>query len=328
MRSVTLVAMLVAMLAAATWAPAAEVSAQEGAAGDPAAGVEATSLLGEPLVRPGLDAELRAKREADLAEARARLEAEPKDEDAVIWVGRRLAYLGRYRDAVDVFTRGLEMHPDSHRLLRHRGHRFITLRRLDEAVDDLMRAARIIGRGVKDEVEPDGLPNARNIPLSTSHTNVFYHLGLARYLQGDFPKAAATYRRCLVFAENDDMWCAASYWLYLSLRRAGRDREASEVLAKIHAEMEIIENFSYWRLLRLFKGELKPGDVTGDEASAVGAAVENATVAYGLAAWDLLEGRSDEADAAFRRIVEAGRASGGWAAFGAIAAEAELARDR
>ena len=37
-----------------------------------------------------------------------------------------------------------------------------------------------------DEVEPDGAPNARGIPRSTLQSNIWYHLGLAQYLAGDF----------------------------------------------------------------------------------------------------------------------------------------------
>jgi hypothetical protein len=46
-----------------------------------------------------------------------------------------------------------------------------------------------------------------------------------------------------------------------------------------------------------------------------------ATVAYGVANWHLYNGRTDEAEALFRRIVEAGN----WPSFGHMAAEAELA---
>ena len=121
---------------------------------------------------------------AQLEDARAAWRADPHDEQAIIWYGRRLAYLGHHQEAVEVYTHGLRVHPDSHRLLRHRGHRWITLRRFDLAEEDLERAAERIRR-LPDAVEPDGMPNAAGIPRSTTHSNVLYHLGLARWLQGD-----------------------------------------------------------------------------------------------------------------------------------------------
>ncbi len=61
---------------------------------------EATSLLGEPLYAPRLDARTEAARRRDLAEAKSRLQQDPADEVAWVWVGRRLAYLGRYRESI------------------------------------------------------------------------------------------------------------------------------------------------------------------------------------------------------------------------------------
>src|SRR5689334_17085015 len=61
---------------------------------------EAWSLLGRPLARPELPPERRLQLVADLTAAAAAHELNPKDEDATIWFGRRLAYLGRYDDAI------------------------------------------------------------------------------------------------------------------------------------------------------------------------------------------------------------------------------------
>jgi tetratricopeptide (TPR) repeat protein len=284
---------------------------------------EATSLLGRPLYSPPLAPEILARRGRELAEAQFAFRQDPLDEQNIIWFGRRLAYLGRYGQAIAVFSDGVVLHPSSHRLLRHRGHRYITTRRLDEAIADLTQAAALIAE-VPDEIEPDGLPNARNIPTSTSHTNIYYHLGLAWYLEGDFERARDAFRRCLVLAANDDMRCATMYWLYLTLRRLIRDDEAAVVLDMAYREMDIIENFAYHRLLLLYKGDLSLEQVLEGEAapSPVGAAVDNATLAYGVGAWHLVNGRPEAAFEVFAAII----GGDAWAAFGYIAAEAELAR--
>ena len=74
-------------------------------------GAEALSLLGEPLVAPALEPDELAVREAALATARAEAEREPDSADAAIWVGRRLGYLNRFREAVEVFTAATAKRP-------------------------------------------------------------------------------------------------------------------------------------------------------------------------------------------------------------------------
>jgi tetratricopeptide (TPR) repeat protein len=283
--------------------------------------VEAVSFLGDSLRRPALPAVAEARMQAQLDSARAALAADPGSADALIWVGRRTAYLGRSREAVEVFTEGIARHPGDARMYRHRGHRYITLRRLDDAITDFRRATELI-RGQPDEVEPDGQPNARNIPTSTLHSNIRYHHGLALYLKGDFAGALPIFRADVGAATNPDMLVASSHWLYMTLRRLGREVEAREVLAPITRRMEIIENGAYHRLLLLYQGELPADSLLG--AGDGDAGVQDATVAYGLGNWHLCNGRRAEAERIFRRIL----AGPAWAAFGYIAAEAELARMR
>jgi tetratricopeptide (TPR) repeat protein len=280
--------------------------------------VEAVSLLGQPLVAPELPAEVRRDREAKLAEAKADAEARLNDPDALIWLGRRTAYLGRYREAIEIFTRGTARFPEDARFLRHRGHRYISIRRFDLAEADLERAARLVS-GRADEVEPDGLPNAAGIPTSTLQSNIWYHLGLARYLQGDFAGALGAYRACLEVSKNPDMQVATRQWLYLTLRRLGRDAEAAQVLEPVRLDLEILENQAYHKLLLMERGEIPAASLLAAQGSGD---LDPATLGYGIGAWYLAEGQREEALRIFRHVVE----TGPWSAFGAIAAEAELAR--
>jgi tetratricopeptide (TPR) repeat protein len=282
---------------------------------------EAISLLGKPLIAPELPSDVHERRLANLAEAKRQYEAQPDDIERIVWVGRRQAYLGRYRDAVATFSRGLQQHPDSPHLLRHRGHRFITLRRFEDAVADFERAALQID-GMQDEVEPDGLPNVRGEPRSTLHTNIHYHHALALYLLGRYDEAAEAWRACWRASANDDMRVAAGYWLYLAAKRAGRTDLASWVLRQIERDMDVIENRTYHTLLLLYKGELTVEEVSGGGGDSDGLGVDDATLGYGIGTYHHLNGNHDRASAIFRGIVE----STNWAAFGHIAAEAELAR--
>ena len=275
---------------------------------------EATSFLGQKLYSP--DPAAAAVNQYE--EARSLWESQPSDADAIIWYGRRTAYLGRYRDAIRIFSNGIELHPEDARLYRHRGHRFISTRQLDQAIADLDYAATLI-EDTPDEVEPDGMPNARGIPVSTLQSNIWYHLGLAYYLAGDYERAEWAYSQRAASAANDDMLVSTAHWRYMILRRLGRDEEAETVLEPITADMEIIENTAYQRLCLFYKRELEEGDLVGSEEGPA-----NAAVAYGLANWHLAEGDTEGGTRMLEEIV----AGDGWAAFGFIAAEADLARIR
>src|SRR4030095_7982110 len=278
--------------------------------GSPAARPEAVSLLGKPLFPAPIAADTRKTLEENLRNAEVVYGRNPDDPDATIWLGRRLAYLGRYREAIEHFSDGVEKHPDDARMYRHRGHRYITVREFPRAIDDFTRAASLIG-GKPDQIEPDGQPNARNIPTSTLNANIYYHLGLAHYVSGNFERAADAYKRGLEFSKNPDMLTATTYWYYLTLSRLGRAAEANALLAPITANMDIIENGSYYRLLRVYKGEM-----SAETLAASGAGLDAVTTKYGLARWHVMQGREDQGLALLREIVDGYPQQ--WPAFGYI----------
>lgn len=106
--------------------------------------------------------------------AKKDFEDNPNDLDNIIWYGRRTAYLGQYEKAIEIYSDGIEKFPTESRLYRHRGHRYISLRKYDNAIEDLKMASELI-EGKKNEMEADGLPNAMNIPVSSQHGNIWYH---------------------------------------------------------------------------------------------------------------------------------------------------------
>ena len=270
-------------------------------------------------IAPPLTREMRRDFEAKLNDARKNAETEASA-DNLIWLGRRTAYVGHYKDAVRIFTEGAEKFPDDPRFLRHRGHRFITLRCFDLAINDLKKAAKLV-KGKPDEVEPDGLPNARNIPTSTLQSNIWYHLGLAYYLKGDFKAALDAYREALKVSKNPDMLVATTNWLYMTLRRLGRKKEANEAVAGIKPDLDVIENGDYYKLIRLYQGKVTVEELL-QEISGGTNSLSNASLGYGVGSWMFYNGRRTEAEDLFRRIILGNQ----WASFGYIAAEAELTR--
>lgn len=275
------------------------------------------SLSGKPLLPPD-PIPRQAKLEADLAEARAVVAAQPDDPDALIWVGRRLGYLWRYHEAIDVFSEGIERWPADARFPRHRGHRYITVRDFARARADLERAAELIA-GRPDQIEPDGAPNPAGVPRSTLAFNIHYHLGLACFLQADYPCALAAYEDTMRVSDNDDSIVAVVDWTWMALMRLGREDSAAALLQRITPQMDLLENDSYHRRLRMYQGA-EPVDALLDVAS--GDATDIATQGYGVANWHLVNGDSEAAKTVLQSIV----AGPGWNAFGYIAAEADLQR--
>jgi tetratricopeptide (TPR) repeat protein len=268
-------------------------------------------------IKPQISAQTRTVYEKKLTEAKADYEKSPTA-DAVIWLGRRTAYLGNYKESIRIFTGGIRKYSRDARLYRHRGHRFITIRCYDEAINDFEKAARLV-TGKPDEIEPDGLPNARNIPTSTLQSNIFYHLGLAYYLKGDYKRALKAYREAEKVSVNADMLVATKHWLYMTLRRSGKRKEADKSIAEIKDNLDIIENDDYYKLVRLYQGKLKAEDLlaeTGANADTLG----NASLGYGLGNWFLYNGEKEKAAKIFRQITNGNQ----WASFGFIAAEHEL----
>jgi len=286
---------------------------------------EAVSFLGDTLHRPRFPAATQARLESDYDSAMARLQARPDDPDAWIWVGRRAGYLGAYQRAIAVFTFALDKFPNDPRLYRHRGHRYISTRQLDYAIADLERAAaRMEGR--QDEIEPDGQPNARNIPIGSLKSNVWYHLALAHYLKGDWDEAVRAARSGIAVSSNPDRLVSQTHWLYMALRRGGggRDAEAAATVAGIRDDYDIIENDSYYRLVKLYRDGVSRAAVDSVLGAPGASSPSDASFAYGLANWLLYSGDTTRATRAFERIL----GGGSWASFGYIAAEADLARLR
>ena len=227
--------------------------------------------------------------------------------------------MGFYKEAIKLFTLGIETHPNDARFYRHRGHRYISTRQYDNAISDFEKAVQLTNQKI-DQIEPDGLPNAENIPLSTLHGNIWYHLGLAYYLSGNLEKAFHCYAECMKVSGNNDMLVATSHWLYMTLRRMEREKEAAALLLPISEKMDIIENDAYHQLLLFYKGKNAEKDLLEDGQDAL----QNTTLTYGLANWHCYNGNEEKGSQLLKGIL----ASDYWPAFGYIAAEADVVDNR
>jgi len=281
-------------------------TAPEAAGQDP----QAISLFGEPLFEQVDTAGVIAAVDALLAEA-------PDDVERVIAAGRERRNFWQYRQAIELYTRAMQLAPDDWRPYRYRGHRYLSLRDFGRGVTDL--------RAAKDRA-----------PLNW---DVSYHLGLAHFLSGDFSAAADEYLRCLALAddpaaqaaqrgdfrscsENGDRpesMVAMTEWAVRALLRAGRTGEADQLLAGVPTALTIETNIAYYHNLLFHKGLMSAAELLEGGPDAP---YRLETVGFGVVAGMLAAGDT----AAARPILEQLYADPWWPGFGRIAAEVELYR--
>jgi len=270
----------------------------------------AISLSGRPFQAPEPSPSFILK----MKDAKTDYDADPMNADNIIWYGRRVAYLVDYKKAIEIFTEGIQKHPQDARMYRHRGHRYISTRKFDLAIEDFKKAASLI-EGKENEVEPDGLPNAQNIPVSTLHGNIWYHLGLAYYLKHDWQNALDAYTKCRASGEKPDNIVSSTHWIYMINRRMNQPEAAKVALTGIEKDMDIIENHSYHKLCLFYKGEISQEELVKTE----GDAPANDAVLYGLANWLFYNDNIEKSKDVLIEILK----KDSWNSFGFIAAEAD-----
>ena len=232
-----------------------------------------------------------------VARAESALAADPRNPERYIALGVAQSAIRRYREAIETFGRGLRLAPDNALLYRWRGHRHLTLRQFDRALQNLAHG------------------NGRD---STIY-GIWYHLGVTHFVRGEFEGAARSFARAQTMAPEPGEFAGSTDWLWMSLMRAGRAAEAQAVLDRVPDTLRI--NNAYTQRLKLYRGTVRPEEIitpadTGDIAVA--------TLSFGIGNWYLVRGDTATARTWFQRSVD----SGGWPAFGFIASEAELRRLR
>jgi tetratricopeptide (TPR) repeat protein len=230
-----------------------------------------------------------------IARADRALAADPRNVDRILQLA--LAQMGaqQYREAIATLSGGIAIAPGNAMLYRWRGHRYLSTRQLDRAMADFTR-----GYG-----------------LDSLNYGILYHLGIVRFARGDFNAAADAFRRAQPLAPDAGELAGSTDWRWMALMRAGRSVEARAMLASRPDSLPV--DNAYARRLKLYRGEIGPAQVF---TPADTADVQVATLSYGLGNWYLVRGDTVRAREQFERSVR----SGGWAGFGFIISEIELAR--
>ena len=230
-----------------------------------------------------------------IARAQAALAADPKNVQLIVALGTAQSGARQFKEAIETFSRGLEDNPNNALLLRWRGHRYLSTRQFAKALADLSNGAII----------------------DSTIYGIWYHLGIVRYVRGDFNGAAKAFQKALPIAPDSGERSGSTDWLWMSLSRAGRSGEADAMLAS-HPDVPPAGN-AYTSRLKLYRGEVRPENLF---TKADTSDIQVATLDYGLGNWYLLRGDKKRARMAFERAI----ASGGWPAFGFIMSEIELER--
>jgi tetratricopeptide (TPR) repeat protein len=228
-------------------------------------------------------------------QARAAVEADPKNIARIIDLGVAQSGARQFREAIATLTRGLEIEPNNALLLRWRGHRYLSVREFDRAFADLTLGSTI----------------------DSTIYGIWYHLGIVQYVRGDFAAAAASFTKAQPIAPDAGELAGSTDWLWMSLSRAGRGAEAKAMLDR-RPDSKPVTN-AYTRRLQLYRGEIGPDAVL---TPADTEDVQVATLAYGLGNWYLVRGDTAQARTWFERSIQ----SGGWPGFGFIVSEVELRR--
>lgn len=160
------------------------------------------------------------------------------------------------------------------------------------------------------------MPNAQNIPVSTLHGNIWYHLGLAYYLEHDYEKAYYAYLKCRASGKLPDNIVSSTHWLYMIQRRLGNIELANKMLEPITMNMDVIENQSYHNLCKLYKGLIPLDSLLHNGTGSP----SNDAISYGISNWYYYGDQKEKAKETMESLVE----SKSWSSFGYIAAESDL----
>jgi tetratricopeptide (TPR) repeat protein len=234
-----------------------------------------------------------------VARAHAALAADPSNVDKIIQLGLAQSNVRQYHDAIATFTRGVKIDPKNPLLYRWRGHRYISVGAFDKALADLTRGNK----------------------LDSTNYDILYHLGVAHFERGEFGQAAKAFAQAQRRAPNDNELAGSTDWLWMSLARAQRPAEAQKALAPINDTLKITSATAYAQRLKLYRGVIGPDQVLAPSDTA---AVQVATMSFGVGNWYLAKGDTVNARQWFKRAVD----SGGWPGFAFFAAETELRRLR
>ncbi|MEA4812205.1 MAG: tetratricopeptide repeat protein [Anaerolineaceae bacterium] len=210
----------------------------------------------------------------------------------------------KMEESICLFSKALNFYPFEGIYYRYRGHRHLNLRQFDEGAADLELASRLI----------------------PENWDVWYHLGLAHYLRGEFEKAAVAYQRCLELTETKDAMIAIVDWYWMTLTRLGQSEKAEKLLEKVSPQDDPGENIAYFERVLLYKGLHSLDESMAFFKNEAEEAINRITCGYGLGNYLRLKGDAEGAKAVWKELLALAGETRSKYAFACLAAESELER--
>jgi tetratricopeptide (TPR) repeat protein len=211
-------------------------------------------------------------------------EKEKENPEAWIALGRACRRQNLFREAIEAYSLGIEANPFYALLYRHRGHAYLNTGRYAESVGDFEVAKRL---------DPSNFDN-------------FYHQGIAFFMLGLFENSAQALREGLnVVSLEQDIVCTTD-WLWRSLMRLGKKKEAAALLDTVRDDMKSDKALSYFKALKMYKGKIESEELLREKDTTSGFAVAN---------YYYVTGKNDLGDRAVRTVLEYG-AEKAWGSFG------------
>lgn len=274
---------------------------------------ETLSFAGTPFYARPADSVAKIKSDSLIHAIRAK---ETLTEEDYLSLGRSLVSVGQFRKAVETYSEGLTKFPDSYKLLRYRGHRYINLRQLDKAIIDLNMAEELIR-----PEEPVYELDAAGKPGASYQHQIWYHIGLYHFMERDYDKAAESFEKSLATAYAGTDKAGASDWLYNSYMRAGNKEKAAAVAKPFTADFEIDnKDYPYYRRLMLFNGVIQPVELVDENKSITEMTLYDMTKLYGLANYYRYQGDTTRAKALYEKVLQ----SKEWPGFAYACAELDV----
>lgn len=274
---------------------------------------ETISFLGKPLFAKKIDSSLLASADSTIQAIQNKGELTEED---YIAIARNLVSTYRFKKAVENFSVGLNKYPNSYKLLRHRGHRYLNIRQLDKAFADLTKAEELI-RSEPESWEYD----AAGKPTATYQHQIWYHIGLYHFLKREYAPSATAYEKSLTYSKEGNNIAGASDWLYNAYQRSGQQDKIQNLLKPFTLDFKIDEkDYPYYRRLLLFNGIITPEQLLDVNLAVDKLSLSDMTKLYGLANWYLYNGDSTKANELYKKVLQ----SNEWAGFAIACAELDV----
>ncbi len=230
--------------------------------------------------------------DGDLETASIVFASAPLKESSYSWRGRREGFMGNYAKAIEIFTEGMELFPESYALYRYRGYHLVRNYQFEEGIIDLRRAEELI-ENVDVAPTQEGIPGRSNFSPSTFKRNIYYYLAESSMATGDYntvveymDKAAETNQ----LRDKDDFLVSTSFYKYMAMRKLGQHDEANEMIMAIPRGLDIISNRDYYDAIQFLQGRVSRDQFMG-RADSLGL--------YTIAMVDMFEDRNADAKEIF-----------------------------